>query len=95
MEGPCPHCTTSGEYEVLQKLDPQAEFCRCPFCQRTYLLAELSLDAMCIESIEQLIWKEMDDPPSGDALGYVLENKPYYASSHGGSYHRIDARTQG
>ena len=93
MEGPCNSCTAVGEYEVLQRLGNQVEFCRCSQCNRTYLFAELSLDAMCIEAIEQLLWKEMSDPPDSDPLGFILDNKPYFASSRGGAYHRVESRT--
>ncbi len=90
MEGPCHSCTVAGEYEVLQKLGSQVEFCRCGNCGRTYLLAELSLDAMCIEAIEQILWKEVSDSPAGDPLGFILDNKPYFASSRGGLFHKVE-----
>tara|TARA_Y100001937_G_scaffold11083_2_gene13549 strand:+ start:75422 stop:75754 length:333 start_codon:yes stop_codon:yes gene_type:complete len=93
MDGPCIHCTDPSAYEVIQDPGQGVLFCRCPACNRTYVLAELNLDGMCIESIEQLIWKELDRlPESGDILGFVLENKPYFASSRGGAFYPVEKR---
>lgn len=90
MEGPCPSCTNPERFSLLKKLEAQADFCHCPDCSRNYILAELTVDAMCIEMIEQKIWKEMDDPPqTNDVIGYLLDHRPYFASSRGGDFHVI------
>lgn len=96
MEGPCGGCTQRGQYEVLQKLDASSDFCRCQVCGRTYVLAELHLDAMCIETIEQKIWKEMETPPrSEDPVDYLMKSRPYFASSRGGAFHKVEERSAG
>ena len=95
MEGPCPSCTDPQRFSLLKKLEPQADFCHCPDCSRKYVLAELTVDAMCIETIEQKIWKEMDDPPqTGDVIGYLLDHRPYFASSRGGDFYAIAERME-
>lgn len=93
MNGPCAHCINPEDYEILESFNPAVSYCRCKFCNRRYILAELFLDAMCIETIDQLIWKEFAElPDTNDIVAYILDHKPYYASSSGGPFHLLEDR---
>lgn len=82
MTGPCKSCTNSGSYQVIRELNG-GRYCHCPKCNRNYLLANMEIDAMCIEQISQYLWKEMPTDPGiiNDPGLYILNHRPYFATS--------------
>jgi hypothetical protein len=82
MNGPCKYCLDKNRYALIRKL-PGGEYCYCANCSRHYVMAKIEIDAMCIEQISQLLWKEMDHDPGelNEPELYILNHKPYFAST--------------